>query len=55
MSMEQTNQWKGYTLEELRMKRAKALVMAEVSKSQHISAYKMAKSQTSNHDVSALL
>ncbi len=55
MSMEQTNQWKGYTLEELRMKRAKALVMAEVSKSQLISAYKMAKSQTSNHGVRALL
>lgn len=55
MSMEQTNQWKGYTLEVLRMKRAKALVMAEVSKSQLLSAYKMAKIQTSNHGVRALL
>ncbi len=53
MSMEQTNQWKGYTLEELRMKRAKALIMTEVSKSQLLSAYEMAKSKTSSHGVRA--
>ena len=55
MSMEQTNQWKGYTLEELRMKRAKALIMTEVSKSQLLSAYEMAKSKTNSHGVRALL
>lgn len=55
MSMEQTNQWKGYTLEELHMKRAKALIMTEVSKSQLLSAYEMAKSKTNSHGVRALL
>ncbi|UKI44284.1 MAG: hypothetical protein L6U16_01245 [Porphyromonadaceae bacterium] len=37
------------------MKRAKALIMTEVSKSQLLSAYEMAKSKTNSHGVRALL
>lgn len=53
--MEKSNDWKGMTLEELRMKRAKALIASEINKAQLVSSYQLAKSKTNSHGIRALL
>lgn len=55
MRNNQANDWKGYTLEELKMKRAKALVLSEVSKAQLLAAYEVAKDKTNSHGLRAWL
>ncbi len=53
--MDKTTNWKGMTLEELRMKRAKALILSEVTKAQLLSSYNVMKAKTNSHGVRALL
>ena len=48
-----SNTWRGMTLEELRMKRAKALIMTEVNKAQLVA--QLAKSKTRSHGIRALI
>lgn len=43
------------TMEELQMKRAKALILSEVSKAQLVASYQIAKSKTQGQGVRALL
>lgn len=50
-----SNTWRGMTLEELRMKRAKALIISEVNKAQLVASYELAKSKTRSHGIRALL
>ena len=49
------NTWKGMTLEELRMKRAKALIMSEVNKAQLVASWQVARNQTREHGFRALI
>lgn len=46
---------RGMTLEELRTKRAKALIMSEVTKAQLLSSYNVMKSKNGNHGIRAFL
>lgn len=55
MKNNQTNDWNGYTLEELKLKRAKALVLSEVSKAQLLASYQVAKGKTNSHGLRAWL
>ena len=50
-----SNTCRGMTLEELRMKRAKALIMTEVNKAQLVADFQLAKSKTRSHGIRALI
>ena len=50
-----SNTWRGMTLEELRMKRAKALIMTEVNKAPLVADFQLAKSKTRSHGIRALI